>query len=83
MVPPQKLLKPACPGSQNLLKKGQEDQGGHAVTLIGIDECGALKFINSWGADWGDKGFFRLKDGKVLNMTFYDVYFEVGNIHHD
>ena len=45
----------------------------HAVVLVG---CGPnyLKFMNSWGQNWGDGGFFRIKDAKVLPcMEFYDV----------
>jgi C1A family cysteine protease len=30
----------------------------HSVTLIGYDDSKQLlKFINSWGPGWGDKGF--------------------------
>lgn len=39
--------------------------GGHAMTLVGYDDSkvspkgdkGAFKLINSWGKEWGDKGF--------------------------
>lgn len=31
---------------------------GHAMTMVGYDDNkGAFRFINSWGTDWGDKGF--------------------------
>ena len=48
--------------------------GGHAVVLIRCDpKC--LTFMNSWDTDWGDGGFFRVKDQTVLqNTTFFDVY---------
>ena len=26
------------------------------------------------GSKWGDSGFFRIKNGRVLNMKFYDIY---------
>ena len=40
-------------------------EGGHAVCLVGYDDgrampdgsTGAFKFINSWGTNWGDKGY--------------------------
>ena len=50
------------------------EAGGHAVVLIRCDpDC--LTFMNSWGTDWADGGFFRVKDQSVLNeMEFYDVY---------
>jgi C1A family cysteine protease len=32
--------------------------GGHALCLVGYnDERRELKFINSWGKDWGDHGY--------------------------
>lgn len=32
--------------------------GGHAMVLVGYDDARqAVKLINSWGANWGDKGF--------------------------
>ena len=34
-----------------------------------------LTFMNSYGMDWADGGFFRIKDQSVLNgLEFYDVY---------
>ena len=34
-----------------------------------------MKFLNSWGADWGDGGMFSIKNEKVLtNMEFYDIF---------
>ena len=50
------------------------EYGGHAVTLFGI-EGGALKLLISWGSDWADRGFFRIADGTVLGLEFYDVFF--------
>ena len=38
--------------------------GGHAMCLIGYDDTkdgGAFEIMNSWGADWGDNGFFWIK----------------------
>ena len=32
--------------------------GGHAITLVGYDDStNAFKYQNSWGVEWGDKGF--------------------------
>ena len=34
-----------------------------------------LVFMNSWGQDWADGGFFRVKDAQVLqDMTFFDIF---------
>lgn len=38
--------------------------GGHAMCLIGYDDKkggGSFQIMNSWGSDWGDKGFFWIK----------------------
>jgi C1A family cysteine protease len=39
----------------------EECLGGHAVTLVGYDDA-TQKFIarNSWGAGWGDRGYFYM-----------------------
>lgn len=37
--------------------------GGHAVCIVGwtAEDCWIVK--NSWGADWGENGFFKIKFG--------------------
>src|SRR5262249_55425714 len=33
-------------------------RGWHAVTFLGYDDAKkAFRMVNSWGADWGDRGF--------------------------
>ena len=47
---------------------------GHAVILIGNDDS-CLRFLNSFGAEWGDNGYFRVQNEKVLRkMKFNEVY---------
>lgn len=44
---------------------GGKQYGGHAMTLVGYDDDirspkgykGAFKLVNSWGTNWGDKGY--------------------------
>ena len=47
--------------------------GPHNVVVVGYDDelyGGALRIMNSYGADWGDNGFFWIK---------YDDFYLVGN----
>ncbi len=44
-----------------------DDYGGHAVILCGYDERGFLA-KNSWGADWGDRGYF------VVGWDYHALY---------
>ncbi len=42
--------------------------GGHAIELIGYDlDKNHVIFKNSWGADWGDKGYGYLPFDYILN----------------
>ena len=48
---------------------------GHAVVLTSFDsDC--LRLLNSWGEDWADIGFFRVKNADVLGFEFIDVLWE-------
>ncbi len=45
---------------------GEQDlyQGGHAVCIVGYDddiEGGVVEIMNSWGEEWGEKGFTKIK----------------------
>ena len=48
--------------------------GGHAVVLTSIEK-NSLKFLNSWGKNFGDKGYFRIENEKVLDdIQFMDIF---------
>lgn len=39
-------------------KASGKDEGGHAMVIVGYDDAKkAFKIANSWGEDWGDKGY--------------------------
>ncbi len=39
-------------------KPGVEFLGGHAICIVGFDRRNRMfKFANSWGSQWGDRGF--------------------------
>ena len=52
---------------------------GHAVVLTSFNsEC--LTFMNSWGQNWGDNGFFRVQNAEVLQLKFIDVYWTLNDL---
>ncbi|MEZ4887669.1 MAG: C1 family peptidase [Chitinophagales bacterium] len=46
--------------------------GGHAMVVVGYDEAeGAFEVMNSWGKDWADDGFVRIKYKYFANNCKY------------
>jgi len=46
--------------------KTGEELGGHAVKIIGFGRENGVSYwlcANSWGAAWGDSGYFKIKEG--------------------
>jgi hypothetical protein len=49
--------------------------GGHAVAIVGYDDENKLfKFVNSWGASWGDHGFGYLPYDYLNNRNLSDIW---------
>lgn len=48
-------------GTLPMPKRGEKSIGGHAVLVVGYDDR-SQRFIvmNSWGPDWGKKGYFTI-----------------------
>ncbi len=45
-------------GKIKMPKKAERTLGGHAICPVGYDDKkGFIKFKNSWGIGWGDKGY--------------------------
>lgn len=56
------------PEAGGYVKMSGPQVGWHAVGLIGYDDSKRrFKFQNSWGPEWGDRGFFTLDYDWVLN----------------
>jgi hypothetical protein len=55
------------------------ETSGHAVVLMRCDAT-SLTFMNSWGTQFANGGFFKVKDQSVLNLSFYDVYWELEDL---
>ena len=50
-------------------------RGGHCVALVGYDDTqGCWIAKNSWGAGWGDGGFFRIAYGECGIDSWYGPY---------
>ncbi len=48
-------------GKLDLPKPGEKALGGHAVCAVGYDDATERMLVrNSWGADWGKKGYFTM-----------------------
>jgi hypothetical protein len=68
------LFKPE-PTDKNFVN----DYGGHAMAVIGFDDDrmgGTFEIINSWGDQWGDKGFVYVKYGDFVDFTRMGIRFE-------
>ena len=49
----------------------EELLGGHAVLVVGYDDTKKVFIVrNSWGANWGDKGYFYMPYTYFQNYTF-------------
>ncbi len=48
--------------------------GGHAVLLVGYSDAGQYFIVkNSWGAGWGENGFFRLAYSEISSVTSFGL----------
>jgi C1A family cysteine protease len=58
--------------------KDEREMGGHAVLAVGYDD-GAERAIvrNSWGADWGQNGYFTMPYGYIKNASLSDDFWTV------
>lgn len=58
-------------------KKGEQCLGGHAVLIVGYKKIGCKKYLivrNSWGAGWGDHGYFYLPETYITAGYAYDFW---------
>lgn len=39
-----------------------------------------LKFLNSWGKDFGDNGFFAVEPGALNESRYFDVFWEESDL---
>ncbi|CAF4555109.1 unnamed protein product, partial [Rotaria sp. Silwood2] len=72
---PQGVLESKDIGASNVGMKID----GHAIVLMKCDPT-SLTFMNSWGTDFADGGFFRVRNQAVLNLQYYDVYWTLNDL---
>jgi hypothetical protein len=67
-------------------------RGGHAVTILGYDDNhmthdgpGAFRLVNSWGAGWGQSGYFWMSYAAVMDwdLSGREGYYTTDKIHYN
>lgn len=58
--------------------KDEKVLGGHAVLAVGYnDSTGRFLVMNSWGTNWGDKGYFTIPYEYLTNSNLADDFWTV------
>lgn len=59
----------------------EEIVGGHAVTAFGYDKSDATFLVrNSWGSNWGLKGYFKMKFEHVTNLNMAEDFWLIRTV---
>jgi C1A family cysteine protease len=71
-------------GVLNLPGSQEKVQGGHAVLAVGYDDSTQRFTVrNSWGKDWGIKGYFTIPYAYLTNTNLADDFWTVRIIKED
>jgi C1A family cysteine protease len=55
--------------------------GGHAVLAVGYDDARKIIIVrNSWGQQWGDKGYFYMPYSFITNPDYADDFWTVSYV---
>lgn len=64
-------LEASRTGVVSMPKPNEKVLGGHAVVVVGYDDSKRQWIMrNSWGTDWGDKGYFYLPYEYLMNQSW-------------
>jgi C1A family cysteine protease len=65
-------------GTVNMPKKGEKSLGGHAVLAVGYNDSKKRFLVrNSWGPDWGMKGYFTMPYNYVADRNLSDDFWTI------
>jgi len=68
----------ATTGNMPMPASGEKVLGGHAVALVGFnDDRKAFIVRNSWGASWGDHGYFYMPYEFIANPEYASDFWSV------
>lgn len=60
-------------GKLNMPTRRESFLGGHAVLCVGYDDATQRIIVrNSWGTNWGDKGYFTMPYEYISNSNLAD-----------
>lgn len=65
-------------GILSMPKAHEREMGGHAVLAVGYDDGDRTLIVrNSWGPNWGLRGYFRMPYGYVENASLSDDFWTI------
>ncbi len=68
----------ATTGIMTMPGKRETTVGGHCVAIVGYnDSRSAFEVRNSWGPDWGDKGYFWMPYDYAADPNLCDDFWEI------
>lgn len=70
-------------GLLNMPGPNEKVEGGHAVLVVGYNDAhrsGDWLVRNSWGEDWGDKGYFYMPYAYLLDSNLADDFWRISLI---
>lgn len=68
-------------GKMPLPQPGENLEGGHEVVVAGYDDTIRAGIIrNSWGPDWGDKGYFYMPYSYMIDQMYAFDYWNISKI---